>query len=78
MGPLGIVLFVIGAILAFAVDAAVENVDLRLIGYILMGAGVVAFLVGLVQRLGGGSNRIRTTREVSDDGRTTLEDKRID
>ena len=36
-----IALIVIGAIVAFAVDFQVAGVDLRLIGYILMAAGVV-------------------------------------
>lgn len=44
----GIALFVIGAILAFAVNVRVEWVDLQLIGYILMGAGVLVFLIGIV------------------------------
>ncbi|MDD7929621.1 DUF6458 family protein [Microbacterium thalli] len=44
----GIALFVIGAILAFAVNVEVEWVDLDLIGYILMGAGAVIFVLGLV------------------------------
>jgi len=42
-----IALFVIGAILAFATTFHVPGVDLQLIGYILMGAGVVGFLIGL-------------------------------
>jgi hypothetical protein len=45
---LGIVLFVIGAILAFALHIDVGWVDLPLVGYILMAAGVVVFIVGLV------------------------------
>ncbi|MEV4774730.1 DUF6458 family protein [Microbacterium sp. LTA6] len=44
----GVVLFVIGAILVFAVNVEVEYVDLDMIGYILMGAGVVVFIVGIV------------------------------
>lgn len=44
----GIVLFVIGAILAFAVNVQVEWVNLDLIGYILMAAGVLVFILGLV------------------------------
>lgn len=44
----GIALFVIGAILAFAVNVEVDWVNLDLIGYILMGAGVVIFLIGIV------------------------------
>lgn len=45
---LGIVLFVIGAILAFALNIDVSWVDLQLVGYILMAAGVVVFILGLV------------------------------
>jgi len=44
----GIVLFVIGAILTFAVNVQVEWANLDMIGYILMGAGVVVFIIGLV------------------------------
>lgn len=44
----GIVLFVIGAILAFAVNLENEVVDLDMIGYILMGAGVLVFLIGII------------------------------
>ncbi|MDF2506378.1 MAG: hypothetical protein K0Q52_237 [Microbacterium sp.] len=44
----GIALFVIGAILVFAVNVEVQWVDLDMIGYILMGAGVVIFLIGIV------------------------------
>ncbi|QEO15676.1 hypothetical protein FLP10_15505 [Agromyces intestinalis] len=45
---LGIVLFVIGAILAFALNISVDWIDLQLVGYILMGAGVVVALVSIV------------------------------
>ena len=45
---LGIALIVIGAILRFAVMVQVEGVDLGLIGVILMIAGAVIFLIGLV------------------------------
>lgn len=44
----GIVLFAIGAIVAFALNVEVGWVDLDMLGYILMGAGVVIFLVGIV------------------------------
>lgn len=45
----GIALFVIGAILAFAVDLDLGGVaNLQTIGYILMAAGVVVFLISLV------------------------------
>lgn len=44
----GIVLFVIGAILTFAVNVEVEWANLDMIGYILMGAGAVVFIIGLI------------------------------
>jgi hypothetical protein len=44
----GIFLFAIGAILAFAVNVEVEWVNLDMIGYILMGAGAIVFIIGLV------------------------------
>ncbi len=45
----GIVLFVIGAILTFAINVDLgAGVNLDLIGYILMGAGLVVFIIGLV------------------------------
>ncbi|MFE1644455.1 DUF6458 family protein [Microbacterium sp. P01] len=48
----GIALFVIGAILAFAVNFDTGGVvDLHLIGYILMGAGAIVFLISLILML---------------------------
>ena len=44
----GIVLFVIGAILAFALNVQVSWVDLHLVGYILMIAGAVGIILGIV------------------------------
>ncbi|MEJ1230945.1 MAG: DUF6458 family protein [Galbitalea sp.] len=44
----GIGLFVVGAILAFAIHLDNAVVSLQLIGYILMGAGLVVFVLGLV------------------------------
>lgn len=44
----GIALIVIGAILAFAVDLPNDYVDLTTIGYIMMGAGAIVFIIGLV------------------------------
>ena len=41
----GILLLVIGAILSFAVKDSVSGVDLELIGYILMGAGVLGLIM---------------------------------
>jgi hypothetical protein len=44
----GILLFVIGAILTFALNFRVDWIDLDLVGYILMIAGVVIFIISLV------------------------------
>jgi hypothetical protein len=44
----GIFLFVVGAIVAFAISIAVPGVDLHLIGYLLMGAGVVVFVISII------------------------------
>ena len=44
----GIVLFVIGAILTFALNFETGFINLDLVGYILMGAGVIIFVIGLV------------------------------
>jgi uncharacterized membrane protein SirB2 len=44
----GIVLFVIGAILAFALNVQVSWIDLHLVGYILMIAGAVGIVLGIV------------------------------
>lgn len=44
----GIFFLVLGAILTFAVGDSVEAVDLVLIGYICMGAGVLAIILSLI------------------------------
>ena len=44
----GVVLFVIGAILTFALNFETQFINLDLVGYILMGAGVVVLIIGLV------------------------------
>jgi membrane-bound ClpP family serine protease len=44
----GVVLFVIGAILRFALNMELTWIDLMLVGNILMGAGVVVFVLGLI------------------------------
>jgi len=44
----GIFLIVVGAILAFAVSDALQGVDLGMIGYICMAAGVLTLIIALV------------------------------
>jgi hypothetical protein len=45
---LGIFLFVIGAILRFALRVQVTWISLELVGDLLMGAGVVVVIIGIV------------------------------
>lgn len=43
----GIFIFVVGLILAFALQVQVSWIDLTITGYILMGAGLVVFVISL-------------------------------
>jgi predicted PurR-regulated permease PerM len=45
---LGIVLFAIGAVLAFALNVAVDWINLQMVGVILMIAGAVVIVLGIV------------------------------
>lgn len=74
----GIALFVIGAILTFAVNLENAWVDLDLIGYILMGAGVVVFIISLILVLRKRSS-VETIRHVDGGGeRVTQHETRSD
>ena len=44
----GIFLIALGAILAFALNESIEAVDLYLVGWILMGAGLLAVIISLI------------------------------
>jgi hypothetical protein len=43
----GIFLIAVGAILAFALDVTVSWIDIKTVGYILMGAGFVIVIIGI-------------------------------
>lgn len=74
----GIALIVIGAILSFAINLENAWVDLDLIGYILMGAGVVVFLISLVLVLRKRSS-VETVRHIDNGGeRVTRHETRSD
>lgn len=74
----GIVLFVIGAIVAFALNVPVDWADLTLIGYLLMGAGVVVFIISLVLTVRRRSI-METVRHVDSTGeRVTQRETRAD
>lgn len=44
----GIFLFAVGAILAFAVNIDVPGIDIAIVGYILMAAGLIGIILGVV------------------------------
>jgi hypothetical protein len=76
---LGILLITAGAILTFAVNDAVDGVNLETIGWILMGGGLLALLVAAVAGAGwmaSSRNKFVTERHVSDDGRHYVEESR--
>lgn len=80
MAAIGIILLVAGAIVAYGVDAAVDGVDLRVIGLIIMAGGVLALLTAAIQGAGWmsmSSRKMRTERHMSDDGRHYVEESKI-
>lgn len=74
MGALSLLLIAAGAVLTFAVDAAVEGVDVAVLGIILMAVGVIGLIGHLATRgsLGGGA--WRAERHISPDGRHVVEE----
>jgi hypothetical protein len=62
---LGIFLFVVGAIMVWALNFTVDWIDLDLVGMILMGAGVVIIILGIVLITRKRSS-VSTTRSVVD------------
>jgi hypothetical protein len=52
-----IFLIAVGAILAFALDLAVGGVNLDMVGWILMGAGVLGLLWSLIAMNSAGTRR---------------------
>lgn len=73
----GIILLVAGAIVTFAVDTAVEGVDLRALGYILMAGGLLSLLAAAITGAGFMSMRrtkLHTERHMTDDGRHYVEE----
>src|SRR5699024_1851580 len=65
---LGIFLIVVGAILAFAVQDSIANVDLTMIGYICLGAGLLALIIALIVNAQRSNTSHRTVVERRDDG----------
>jgi Kef-type K+ transport system membrane component KefB len=61
---LGIVLVIVGAILEFAVTATAKGFSVHTVGIILLCVGIVAFVLGLVFMITGGSRRTTITNDV--------------
>lgn len=61
-----IVLIALGAILAFAVADGVDFVNLALVGYILMGVGVLGLIISLVMNAPRSQRRVSESRSVQD------------
>ncbi len=72
-----IALIAIGAILAFAVADVVDFVDLTLIGWILMGVGVLGLIISIVMAAPRRDHRVTESRQVQDPstGETIRRDK---
>ena len=74
---LGIFLVVVGAIITFAVDTAIDGVNLEVLGWIIMGGGALAIVAGAIQAAGimsMRSNTMRHERHVSPDGQHVVEE----
>jgi hypothetical protein len=72
MGAFSLFLIAVGAILTFAVNAAVDNVNLVAVGVILMIVGGIGLLVSLAR--GSFWGGYRSERHVSADGRHVIEE----
>ena len=78
---LGIILLVVGGVLAFAVRESVEQIDLIMVGWILIAGGALSLIIGAIQGLGwmsARSNKMHTERHMSDDGQHYVEETRTD
>ena len=62
---LGIFLFVVGAVLVWALNIQVDWIDVDLVGYLLMGAGLLVFIIGIVMATRKRSS-VSTTRSAVD------------
>jgi hypothetical protein len=67
---IGIFFLAVGAILSFAVGDSISGINLVLVGYILMGAGALALILGIIQ------NAQRTRSHHTEDVRVVEEERR--
>jgi hypothetical protein len=69
----GVFLLALGLILAFAVQDAIEAVDLTMVGYILAGAGALVIVLTAVTMNRGRQQRSVATTTHSDGSQTVAE-----
>jgi hypothetical protein len=70
-----LLLVAIGAILAFAVDVSVSGLDLAVVGWILMGVGVLALLLDLI--IFAPRRRVTTVQRGVVPGERVVEQRRV-
>lgn len=75
-GGLGILLLVVGAVLAFASSLHVSGIDLPVVGWILMAGGLIAIVLSLVLSRRRGITTQRVTQRDPLTG-TEINDSRI-
>ena len=74
---LGIFMFALGLILAFAVRDAISGVDLTMVGYILAAVGALAIvLTAVTANRARGAHNVRTTTH--SDGTQTVSERRTE
>lgn len=73
----GLALIVIGAIFADAVNIPNDYVNFAVVGRILMYAGIITFLLGLIVSFRK-HNSVTTVRTVGEDGREQVTERRTE
>ena len=75
----GIILTIAGAIITFAIDAQVDDIDLAAVGWILMAGGVASIIAGAIKGasvMSMGNKKFEHERHVSPDGQHVVEETR--
>lgn len=74
----GIFIFVVGLILAFALNVEVSWIDLKVTGYILMGAGLLVFVLSLILTFRRRSRTVVTRDTIDPATGERIEQRRTD
>ena len=77
---LGIFLFVVGAVLVWALNVSVTWIDVNFVGYIMMGAGAVIFVLGIIHTFRKHStvSTVRTIADPVNGGQVTRKENSVD